>query len=389
MIIPILVYSILLVFLGCTGQEQQLELKKNNAPLYVRVLLEGEAVPENISWQFLCPNGFVVIDPDEAEVKKGYRSDKLTVTMTPDALTINGKPTHKKQLYIVPYKGHLGFKEKSYDGFFYITMHKGSLILINVIDLEEYVYSVLKTESWPGWPLEVNKAFAIASRTYVVGVIMRDKGHKKPYHVKSTNSHQTYTGIHVTSKLRQAVDQTRGIFLAHNKKPIIAMFDICCGGVINADRKGMNFQKAPYLARSYPCHYCKKAKVFSWEVEYEIAALEAYLQPALPNVRKIKEVKISKKDKAGIAHELTIKDAHGHKTVTGKKFYSMLKKELKSFCYTISKKAQKIIVKGKGFGHHWGLCQWGARYMVDEGFDYKKILTFYYPGVTFMRLQGL
>lgn len=371
------------------AQEAQPELKKNTAPLYVRVFLENAPTFQAVNWQLTCPDGFVVIDPDQTEVKKGYRSDTLTITMTAEGLVINDKPMLKKELYILPYKGHLSFNGKSYDGFFYITLYKDAIVLINVVELEDYVYSVLKTESWPGWPLEVNKAFAIASRTYVIGIIMRDKAHKKPYHIKNTNSHQTYTGKHNTTKLRQAVDQTKGVFLAHNKKPIIAMFDICCGGVINADRKGMNFKKAPYLARPYPCHYCKKAKVFNWEIEYEIAELEAYLQSALPSVHKIKEVKITKKDKAGIAHELTIKDARGHKTVTGKKFYSLLKKELKSFCYTISKKAQKIVVKGKGFGHHWGLCQWGARYMVDEGFDYRKILTFYYPGVTFMRLQSM
>jgi len=71
--------------------------------------------------------------------------------------------------------------------------------------------------------------------------------------------------------------------------------------------------------------------------------------------------------------------------VSGKKLYSMLK-DIKSFCFNIQKKADKIVFNGRGYGHHIGLCQWGAREMVRDGWDYKKILRFYYPSTNFMRL---
>ncbi len=45
-----------------------------------------------------------------------------------------------------------------------------------------------------------------------------------------------------------------------------------------------------------------------------------------------------------------------------------------------------ITFKGTGYGHHMGLCQWGARELVNQGWNYKKILHFYYPGTTFMKL---
>ncbi len=61
-------------------------------------------------------------------------------------------------------------------------------------------------------------------------------------------------------------------------------------------------------------------------------------------------------------------------------------KEIKSFCFNIKKKSGKIIFNGRGFGHHLGLCQWGAREMVRDGWDYKQILAFYYPSTNFMRL---
>ena len=48
---------------------------------------------------------------------------------------------------------------------FFRIIDNNNLLLINIVELENYIFSVLKTESWPGWPLEVNKAFAIASRS--------------------------------------------------------------------------------------------------------------------------------------------------------------------------------------------------------------------------------
>ena len=38
------------------------------------------------------------------------------------------------------------------------------------------------------------------------------------------------------------------------------------------------------------------------------------------------------------------------------------------------------MLKGNGFGHGAGLCQWGARMLADSGKDFRAILEHYYPG---------
>ena len=37
-------------------------------------------------------------------------------------------------------------------------------------------------------------------------------------------------------------------------------------------------------------------------------------------------------------------------------------------------------VRGQGWGHGVGMCQWGAFYMAKERYDYDEILAYYYPG---------
>jgi stage II sporulation protein D len=38
-----------------------------------------------------------------------------------------------------------------------------------------------------------------------------------------------------------------------------------------------------------------------------------------------------------------------------------------------------ITITGKGWGHGVGMSQWGARKMAEEGWDYSKIIGYYYP----------
>ena len=57
-----------------------------------------------------------------------------------------------------------------------------------------------------------------------------------------------------------------------------------------------------------------------------------------------------------------------------------------STIFTIKKEKDTFTLNGRGYGHHLGLCQWGAREMVRDGWDYRRILKFYYPGITFKKI---
>jgi stage II sporulation protein D len=56
--------------------------------------------------------------------------------------------------------------------------------------------------------------------------------------------------------------------------------------------------------------------------------------------------------------------------------------------YDIAAANGRVIFRGRGSGHGAGLCQWGADQMGLEGFSYREILAFYYPGTTVGRTGG-
>ncbi len=214
---------------------------------------------------------------------------------------------------------------------------------------------------------------------------MRARKNGRLYDVKNTNEHQTYNGTHTSPIIKQAVDETQGIFLGFNNEPILAMFDSCCGGIVPAGIADVDFTKAPYLARDYACTHCKDCKIYAWEASYEQENFEHLIRREMQILDRLRDIKITKKDKAGLVSEVMLKGMKKWVKLPGKKLYSLLK-DVKSFCFNIRKKGNKIIVKGRGFGHHLGLCQWGAREMVRDGWDYKQILQFYYPSTRLMRL---
>ena len=45
-------------------------------------------------------------------------------------------------------------------------------------------------------------------------------------------------------------------------------------------------------------------------------------------------------------------------------------------------------VVGRGYGHHRGLCQWGAHEMIKQNFSCQDVLEFYYPKAKVKRIQS-
>jgi stage II sporulation protein D len=280
----------------------------------------------------------------------------------------------------------LSFNKNKYVGMFYLIRQGTDILLINSLDIDDYLLSVVFSEGWPGWPMEVNKALVVASRTYLVEKILQANKSKRPYHIVNSIKHQTYKGHHKFIKLKQAVDETRNIFIAYNGHPIVAMFDSCCGGVIPAKIEGLDCKKHPYLARTKPCTYCKKSWIYNWKKELSKLEITEVLRKDHPDLQEIKDIKVTERDPAGLVKQVFVIAPHKKLSISGKKMYSLFP-SIKSFCYTIKKKGKGYIFQGKGYGHHMGLCQWGSLGMVEDGWNYKSILQFYYPETEFMQLS--
>ncbi len=338
-------------------------------PCRVRVLLEEGDVTQGGQWRFTT------------------KKKRFVCVFSQGELFCNGTKIDKGALRIRSADNTCMYRECTYAGDLSFIVVDTHFYIVNHVPLEEYVYSVLRFEGWPGWPLEVNKVFAVMVRTYAMHKMTQAQASKKKrvYDIKATNIHQTYKGLHEAEHLQQAVEQTQGLILAYNKQPIVSMYDSCCGGVIPAHLTGFDFKKTPYLARPYACTYCSDCKLYYWKHAYTHDQLHTIMQREFPGLKQVKEIRISHRDAAGKVLEVAVKAGRDLKRISGTQMYRLCK-DIKSFCYTIARNGDHVIFEGKGYGHHVGACQWGVRAMVKQGFTCKDILEYYYPGVELMKL---
>ncbi len=283
--------------------------------------------------------------------------------------------------------GHIDFRGHSYLGAFVLFQEKKSFYLINSLDIDDYLLSVMHHEGWPGWSHEMNKVFALASRTFLVWHVLQAQKQNKPYHIGNNNQYQTYKGRHGSDALKRAVEETKDLFISYNGKPAFTEYDICCGGVIPGNMDESSCRKIPYIGRKYPCTFCAKFKVFNWQKDFSYDEVLKRVQKEFPGVKKIVDITVYKKDRAGLARKILIHASSRKIIVSEKKMKSMFP-EIKSYCFAIKKDAyKKYSLQGKGFGHHRGLCQWGAWSLVrDEHWNFVQVLQYYYPGTELMKL---
>ena len=356
---------------------------QTQAQVTVKVLLDQASYDKRTTWKFESNGKFSISIPGSKQKKL---LSHLKITTLNNKIYLDGKRYRHKAIQINPEGTPVAVDNNPYNGSFTISRLGNNTTLVNSVELEKYICSVLNTESWPGWPKEVNKVFAIASRSYVLAQVLRARKSKLPYHIKNTNHHQTYSGMHNKIKIKDAVLETKNIILGYNDEPILAMFDSCCGGIIPAHIDGFDFYNHPYLARTQQCLHCKPFKVYSWQATYSNQDFKKTIKQALPHLRKIKKIS-TKTDKAGTVKAWLVHGTRDVHSIDARTMYSLFK-EIKSFSFSIDHNINSVQLDGTGYGHHLGLCQWGAREMINKGYRYRDVLKFYYPGAKFMKIKS-
>ncbi len=145
------------------------------------------------------------------------------------------------------------YNDRAYRGRIEVfTNTRGSLTVVNVLGIEDYVRGVVANELSPGSYPAINalKAQAIAARTYA----LRNRGQylSQGFDLLPTTRSQVYRGLTSEHALStRAVDETRGMVATFNGEPINALYTSTCGGRTE-DSENIFNDAVPYL-RSREC----------------------------------------------------------------------------------------------------------------------------------------
>ncbi|MEK7813424.1 MAG: SpoIID/LytB domain-containing protein [Candidatus Desantisbacteria bacterium] len=298
-------------------------------------------------------------------------------------LAVEGVGTFHGPIILVPMSNAFGkVDNKAYRGKLEISRTNGARILVvNIIDLEQYLYGVVKCEMSDSFPIEALKAQAIIARTFALSNLKKhqDKG----YHLCPLVCCQVYNGVSAESKITtESVDKTRSLVLSYENNLARTFYHSCCGGK-TAPFIWKENSETPYL-QSKNCPFCKHPRNSSYSWTQRVSFYE--IQKAF-STGEIASVLIKEHDESSRAKTILICHSEGNSIINANKFRTVLGyTRVKSTMFTLHNDGQGVVLNGTGYGHGVGLCQWGARGMAEAGYDFKEILGFYYSGVCLQKI---
>ncbi len=292
-------------------------------------------------------------------------------------ISIDGTPLNQRKVF---FEGkdlieiRCGKKKKQVRGKILAQVKGGKLYIINYVDIEDYLKSVVPSESYSSWPLETLKAQAVAARTYAWYQLL----HRKTwvYDLVDDEGDQAYKGVkRERAKSTRAVEETSGRILTYKNKPILAMYSANSGGH-TADAKSIFNLRKPYLV-AHPDPASLKGKMARWTREFSTSEIESALRKRGIRVKGLRRIEPAEKGPSGRIIKIRISSKEGSKVLRTR---TTLRRALKlpEILLEIERKNNHFIFNGRGWGHGVGYSQWGSA-ILGKKTSYDKILGFYYP----------
>ncbi len=260
-----------------------------------------------------------------------------------------------------------------------VRKDNGRLMVVNRLGLDEYLYGVLYHEVSHRWPMEALKVQAIAARTFALYQMRQNRS--QPYDLRSDIYSQVYGGR--TSEkwtTTAAVDRTKGEILTYKGDIFPTYYHATCGGHTEDAANLWNIDIEPL--KGVPCNFCTASPHYRWSKDIFLWMLESKLKEAGYKIGAVASVAILSRNKSGRIDKLEIKDGFGTSVVlTGKDFRQILgPNDARSTNFKTSMQWGNLSLKGYGWGHGVGMCQWGAYGQAKKGKKADEILKYYYPG---------
>ena len=308
-------------------------------------------------------------------------------------LRLDGLPLGTHQVTVVPQQsGSLLVAGQAYRGNLFVFAEAGKVTLVNHLDFEEYLASVVGAELLRGWQLETHKAQAIAARSYAL-YHMKNVSAAARFDVGDTPGHQVYRGVASESETsRRAIEVTRGIVLATDeggpKRIFEAFYHSTCDG-----RTVPAYTEWPRAPRIRPlggvvCPWCAKSPGYEWARRIGSQTLARLLQPQDAKLKAMKNITKAWVDKDSLTATGNVKgvwitpDRGGNYLVKTSAFKDCFPagQRILSDRFSVSMVGSEVVVSGRGHGHAVGMCQYGAEEMANQGRRAEQILGFYFPG---------
>lgn len=377
---------------------------------FIRVLLSGSAESRKLSFE-----GKYFLRLEEA----GYYLDRslgeFLVSFSNGRLIIGNKKRYFQisapaTVRLVPASEDSRFllDNTPYAGEMHFVLNASEVYLVNRVPIETYLRGVVPFEIPTGVADYKEAVFsqAIAARSYAFYHLSHPASDQ--FHVYSDVRDQVYQGLKKTPPLsEEAIQQTRGMVLTRLGLPAETQFHSTCGGILHSRKisQGTNGEDSLAWRRDvYEGKYnCEISPLFRWvetrdspTLLQNLTRIEAFSPDSLQHwlqsgYRMV--LNISEREADGYVRQLRVQMG-GHS-------YRLRDYQIRQFLadsqgtplpsnlfflLPSQKDEDKFYIIGGGYGHGYGLCQWGAIGLALRGVTHEKILEFYYPELKIQKL---
>lgn len=268
-------------------------------------------------------------------------------------------------------------------------LREGGLFVINQtalgreeIPLEIYVADVLARTMEPGYEAEALKAQAVLIRTNLVPEGDED----------IAVADEEYGNGGVRAECLRAVSETRGIYLEYEGKPVYGAYFLVSNGNTREAGEVLGTGTYPYLTQ-VSCEKDYLSDQYLHRVEYSLEGFEKIWERTGEKSDAEIEKALGEEEGEEMAGMIVLRDSAGYGRYLryGEKWVSCEELRyalcLPSSDFEIKSDAGRLIFTVKGSGHGLGMSQFGANELALEGWDYGKILNYFFQGVSFTKME--
>jgi SpoIID/LytB domain protein len=330
---------------------------------------------------------------------------------------------------------------QTFNGSLRLVVESDQITAINELPVERYLTSVISSEMAATSSLELLKAHAVISRSWLLAQIEKrrrmsegstdnffsftkkddelirwyDREDHTIFDVCADDHCQRYQGITNADNpsVVEAIRQTRGQILTYDGEICDARFSKCCGGRTEEFQYCWEDTPKPYLVsvddpwcNTHDRHILQQVlndydqetpDFYTWTVSYSRKELTELVSRKLKldlgdivdlvPLERGKSGRIWKLQIVGTKRSFTIgKELEIRRTLSETHLYSSAFDVEKRIEEKGKRKETSFILNGHGWGHGVGLCQIGAAVMGEQGKPYDEILLFYYRNAEIHRL---
>lgn len=289
------------------------------------------------------------------------------------------------QMRIVPgdSQSHVLVDGIQYRGCVEIYQIDETLNIVNEVDMESYLKSLLTTQFPHELPTEVMDAVAILARTHAYYFVSRNTDsfwHVDAQEVGYQGYGLTFQNLHVD----RAVESTRHVVLTYHNIPFAATWTPDSAGktaefssIFRKEAPAPEGVDAPFAARDREKHRwsftISKAQLAKTTKISSVTGIDLYVEK---NSGKVYGVRIDDKGSPKDMDFFAFQQAVG-------------KSKLLSNDFTVSIKGDSLVFSGFGEGHGVGLCLYSAKLMAEKGEGAQKILAAFFPNTRVQNMRTL